>query len=82
MVHSSWTSVCEFLRAEQKSSMHILESKDQDHADGYVEHLGIDASEAAIGDDRNVICSHSVAQVAIHSQVVSQGTGVVNVPIG
>jgi hypothetical protein len=37
----------------------------------------------AIGDDSNLIClnasraSHGVAQVAIHSQVASQGTGVI-----
>jgi hypothetical protein len=38
----------------------------------------------AIDDDRSVVClnaprAHSVAHVAIHSLVVSQGTGVVDV---
>jgi hypothetical protein len=45
---------------------------------------GIDASKEALSDDSNVIllsashASHGVAQVAIHSQVASKGTGVVN----
>jgi hypothetical protein len=57
----------------------------QDHANGNVERRDVDASELAIGDDSTVICknaplaSHGVAQVAIHSQAASQGTGVVNV---
>jgi hypothetical protein len=68
------------------SSMQVLESSnDQNHADGKVESRGIDASKEAIGDDSRVVrlhaprASHGVAQVAIHSQVASQGTGVVNV---
>jgi 3-dehydroquinate dehydratase len=50
-----------------------------------VECHGIDASEEAFWDDSNAIClnapraSHGVAQVAIHSQVASQRTGVVEV---
>jgi hypothetical protein len=71
---------------EQKSSLQVLESpNDQHHADGNVECRCIVASEQATGDDSNVICSnaslalHGVAQVATHSQVASQGTGVINV---
>jgi hypothetical protein len=68
--------VCKFLSAEQKSSMQVLESSnDQDHADGNVERCGIDRLEEAIGDGK-VIClnspcaSHGVAQVAIHFSLV------------
>jgi hypothetical protein len=60
-------------------------SNAQGHAGGNVEHLGIDASEEAISNG-SVTClidashpSHGVAQVAIHSQVASRGTGAVNV---
>jgi hypothetical protein len=44
-----------------------------------------DTSGEAVGSDSNAIClhcsrtSHGVAQVAIHSQVASQGTEFVNV---
>jgi hypothetical protein len=59
-------------------------SINQDHADGRVECRDIDASEKAIGSESNVTClhasnkSHGVAQVAIRSQVASQGTVVFN----
>jgi hypothetical protein len=85
VLHTYWTFVCKFLIPEQKSSMQALESSHgQDHADGNVEHHGIDASQEAIVDG-NVIClnsphaSHGVAQVATHSQAASQGTGVIKV---
>jgi hypothetical protein len=57
-------------------------SNDQDHTDGLVERCS--TGEEAIGDDSNVFwlhalsVSHGVAQV-IHSQVASQGTGLLNV---
>jgi hypothetical protein len=60
-------------------------SNDQDPADGNVKCRSNDASKEAIGDDSHVTClsaphtSHGVAQVAIHSQVASQSTGVVNI---
>jgi hypothetical protein len=61
MLHAYWTSVCIFLIAEQKSSLHILQRKssnDQDHADGNIDCRSIDASEETIGDDSNEICSN------------------------
>jgi hypothetical protein len=62
-------------------------SNDQRHADENVECRSSDASEEAVGNDNNVIClngcshaSHGVAQAfAIHSQIASHGTGIVNV---
>jgi hypothetical protein len=51
----------------------------------HMECPSIDASQEDGGDDSHVICSHvshvshGVAQVATHSQVESQGTGVFNV---
>jgi hypothetical protein len=48
-----------------------------------VERRVIDAFREAIGEDSNVSClhapraSHGVAQAAVHSQLASQGTGVV-----
>jgi hypothetical protein len=53
--------------------------------DGNGECRGTDASQDVLGSDSNVtglngLCaSHGVAQVAIHSQVTSKETGVVNV---
>jgi hypothetical protein len=71
---------------EQKSSLQVLESpNDQHHADGNVECRCIVDSEEAASDDSDVICSnaslalHGVAQAVTHSQVASQGTGVINV---
>jgi hypothetical protein len=75
MLPSCWPSVCQFLSAEQKSSLQVLESSNsQDHADGNDECRGIGAPEKAIGApenaigvDGNVIClnasrtSHRVA---------------------
>jgi hypothetical protein len=56
MLHTYWSSVCEVLSAQQKSSMQVVESSnDQDHAEGNVEHCSIDAFEEVIGDDSNVI---------------------------
>jgi hypothetical protein len=88
MLHSCWPLVCQFLIAEQKSSSQVLESSNnQDHADGNDECCGIGAPEKAIGVDGNVIClnatrtSHRVAQVAIHSQVASQGGGSCQCPL-
>jgi hypothetical protein len=70
MLHAYWTSVCKFLSAEQKSSVQLLESSNnQEHADGNVQRRGIDDSEEAIGGDSHVICLN--APVAMHSQVVS-----------
>jgi hypothetical protein len=74
--------------AEQTSSLQevVLEpSNDQAHADGHGEWCGNHASADAIGSYSSVIClnapcaSHGVAHVALPSQVVSHGTGVVNV---
>jgi hypothetical protein len=66
--------------------MQFLESShDQDREDRNVRRCDIEASVEAIGDDSNVNCfnssstSRGAARVAIHSQVASQGTGVVNV---
>jgi hypothetical protein len=59
--------------------------QNQDHTVGNVECRSNDASGEAVDDDSNVICLHAscvstaVAQFAIHSQIASQGTGVVNV---
>jgi hypothetical protein len=85
-LHTYWTPFCKILSAEQKSSMQVLESSiDEDHAVGDVERRGIDASEEAIGNDSNVMrvnaprASHGVAHVAIHTQVASQETVVINV---
>jgi hypothetical protein len=45
MLHTHWTSVYEFLTDEQKSSVQVLESSnDQDHADVNVTCRSIDAS--------------------------------------
>jgi hypothetical protein len=56
MLHTYWSSVCEVLSAQQKSSMQAVESSnDQDHAEGNVEHRSIDAFEEVIGNDSNVI---------------------------
>jgi hypothetical protein len=81
VLHTYWTSVGKFLRAEQKSSMQVLESSNNyDHADGNVERRGIGAPREGIGDDSNVGClnaphaSHAVAQVAFHSHVASHVT--------
>jgi hypothetical protein len=54
MLHTFLASVCKFLNAEQKSSLQVpVSSNDQDHADGNVECHGLDASEGAVGDDSN-----------------------------
>jgi hypothetical protein len=63
MLRTCWASVGKFLSADQKSSMQVLESSnDQDHADGNVECRGIDASGENIGDDSNYLfkCSMRV----------------------
>lgn len=84
MLHASWTSVSKIISAEQKCSLQVLESSNnQDHADGRVEGRDTDASEKAIGSESNVACLHAsneshVAQVAIRSQDASQGTVVFN----
>jgi hypothetical protein len=63
----------------------VLESPDnrEDHADGNAESRGNDTSREAVGTYSNAICLtgdlHGVAQVVMHSQVVSQLTGVANV---
>jgi hypothetical protein len=63
MLQTYWTYVCTFQSAEQKPSLQVLDSIDnQDHA---------------VGDDSNVICliashaTHGVGHVAIHSRVAS-----------
>jgi hypothetical protein len=87
----SLTFVCKYVSAERTLSLQVVleSSNDRDHADGNFECCGTDASEEAFGDDNNIIClngsrvsqcdSHGVAQVAIHSQVASQGAGIVEV---
>jgi hypothetical protein len=68
----------------------VLESSnDQDHADANGDCHGSDASGEAVGSDSNELCFKGlqcklhawkgVAQIAIHSQDASQGTGVDNV---
>jgi hypothetical protein len=55
MLHTCWTSVCNFRSAEQISSLQMFleSSNDQDHADGNVECRGTGASREAAGDDSN-----------------------------
>jgi hypothetical protein len=86
LLNTYWTSVCVLLSAAQKSSMQVLESSnDPAHADGNIERGSIDASEEANGDISNVIglnaprSPHGEAQVVVHSQVASEGTGAVNI---
>jgi hypothetical protein len=81
------TPVCRHLLGErshrilQESRCTESSVQHQDHADGNPECCrGIDASEEAIGGDSNLIClnaAHGVAQVAIYSQVASQGNSMI-----
>jgi hypothetical protein len=69
----------------RQASIHVFLFVVSDHADENVECHSIGASEEAVGDASHVICSnashasHGQARIAIHSQVASKGTGVVNV---
>jgi hypothetical protein len=89
MLHTSWTFVCKFLGAKQRSNLQVL---DQDRTDGNVGCCGLDSprrrsSEEARGDESTVSClhascaSHGVTQVGTHLQVASLGTGAVKAHI-
>jgi hypothetical protein len=74
--------LCKFPSAEQTSILQVVLESSNDHANGNVECCGTDASREAMVDDSNMICfmvqARHIILCTIHSQVASQGTGVVH----